>query len=72
MDGVVADPGVVMAKASVHTPAAPKRDAAELLDVNVDQVALVFVFVAPDPAPSGAIHPTQPVQVPAHQGQCVT
>jgi hypothetical protein len=39
VDVVVADPGGVMAKASVNAPATTRRDPTQLLDVDVDQVA---------------------------------
>src|SRR5579864_6354359 len=67
MDVVVADPGVVMAKPSVNTPAAAIWNSTEFLDIDMDQVAGVFVLVAADDLAGRAIHPTQPVEVPAHQ-----
>ena len=44
----------------------PPRRHAEA-DIDVDQVARVFVLVATNHASRGSIHPTQPIQLPAHQ-----
>ena len=51
----------------MHAPATAGRDPPQFLDVDVDQVARLFVLVATDHAPRGPIHPAQPIQLPAHQ-----
>ena len=67
VDVDIADPGVVMAKASVHTPAAAHGDSAELLDIDVDQIAWVFVLVAADQTPRGSIHQLSRFNCLAHE-----
>ena len=45
----------------------PGRDAAQLLDVQVDQVAWLVMLVAADRPAGGAVHEGQPVQLVADQ-----
>jgi hypothetical protein len=52
---------------TLHSVAAPGGDAAQLLDVQVDQVAGPRVLVAADRSAGGAVQPRQPVQLVADQ-----
>ena len=51
----------------MDTMAASRRDAAQLLDVHVDQLTGVGALIAADQLPSRPVHPGQPVQAMAAQ-----
>ena len=56
-EAVASSPRCCMAKTSVHPPTAARWDPAQLLDVDMDHVAGVFILVAADDAAGRAIHP---------------
>ena len=67
VDVVEADSQRVSALAPPNAPATAGWNPPQLLDIDVDQIARVFVLVAADHTPRGSIHPAQPVQLLAHQ-----
>ena len=53
--------------AAADTPAPTRRDLADLLDIEVDQLAGMITFVAANHLPGWPVHPRQPVQTVALQ-----
>jgi hypothetical protein len=63
-------PGVAVAQPSgvaIYAPAATARDPAQLLDVDVDELARITRLDTANDPPSHAVHPRQPVLVVADQ-----
>ena len=66
--GSVLVAGAVLVRvAAMNAMAASRRNAAQLLDVHVDQLARVGALIAADRLPGRPVHPGQPVQPVAAQ-----